>query len=264
MSNVIGKVPEFTSEDDVNIQEVKGIEEVKESATEEIAEGEKETPSEPPAEEKPVEQADNLRDDDTREKFEKQILGLQEERKRLLQEIVTLRGQRREIKQEELLKIEQKMDELKDLHPEDVQTLERILKAKGYVTKEEASRMYYDSVRQQELDKFLEKYPEYKAENDPNDINWNGLQRELKDFRMPENPHDISRVLEKAHRAISRISSDRDTETKKRQVEVASMGGGGVQRSPSTRQSLDPQKRAMLEHGGWSEEEILKIEKKLA
>ena len=263
MPNVIGKVPEFTESEETQ-PSVEGTEEVKETAAEEVVEEEKETPSEPPAEEKPAEQTDNLRGGDARDEQEKQIRGLQEEKQKLLQEIVVLRGQRREIKQEELVKVQKEIDELKDLHPEDVTTLERILKAKGYVTKGEANQMYYESVKQQELEGFLSRYPEYKAENDPNDINWNAIQRELKYYKMPENPHDVKEVLERAHRAISRVSGDRGTEVKKRQVEVASVGSGGAQRSTPTRISLDPEKRALLERGGWSEEEILKIENKLA
>ena len=263
MPNVIGKVPEFTEDEATQPSEV-GTEEVKEVAVEETVEEEKETPTEPPAEEKPAEQTDNLPGGDIRDEKEKQIRGLKEEKQKLLQEIIVLRGQRREIKQEELVKVQKEIDELKDLNPEDVATFDRILKAKGYVTKGEANQMYYGAVKQQELDGFLSKYPEYKAENDTNDINWNALQRELKDYKWPDNPHDITRILEKAHRAISRISDDRSTEVKKRQVEVASVGGGGTQRSTPTRISLDPDKRAALERGGWSEEEILKIENKLA
>ena len=258
MPNVIGKVPEFTSDESEGAEQ-----EVKQATTDEVVPEEKETPTEPPTDTKPVEESDSLPDVDTRE-LESQVQGLQEERKKLLQEIVTLRGQRREIKQEELVKVQEKIDELKDLHPEDVTTLERVLKAKGYVTKEETNRMYYEAVKQQELESFLEKFPEYKAENDPNDTNWNALQRELKYYRMPENPHGIKEVLSKAHQIISRNSGDRGTEVKKRQVEVASMGGGGTQRSTPTRQSLDPVKRDILSRGGWSEEEILKIEKNLA
>lgn len=263
MPNVIGKVPEFT-DDEVTHSPETGTEEVKETVTEEVTEEEKETPAELPAEEKPAEQTDNLSGGDIRDESEKQIRGLQEEKQKLLQEIISLRGQRREIKQEELVKVQGQIDELKDLHPEDVHMMERVMKAKGFLTRGEASQMYYEAVKQQELDNFLEKYPEYKAENDANDINWNALQREYNRYKTPENPHEIIQVLERAHRAIPRISDDRNIEVKKRQVEVASVGGGGAQRSTPTRISLDPDKRAILERGGWSEEEILKIEKKLA
>ena len=263
MPNEIGKVPEFT-EDEVTQPSEAGIEEDKQVATDEVVSEEKETPTEPPADIKPAVQTDNLQGGDAREQQEKQIRGLQEEKQKLLQEIVSLRGQRREIKEEQVLKVQEKIDDLKDLHPEDVQTLDRILKAKGYVTKGESNQMYYDAVKQQELENFLAKFPEYKAENDPNDVNWNVLQRELKYYRMPENPHEIIQVLERAHRAVSRVSGDRSTEVKKHQVEVASVGGGGAQRSTPTRKSLDPEKRAIYERGGWSEEEILKIENKLA
>lgn len=246
-------MPKFT--EDTPSSEA-GIEEVKETSTEEVEEGEKETPIAPPAEEQPAE-----RGDDTAE-LSKQVQGLQEERGKLLKEIVDLRGQRREIKEKELSRVEEKIDELKDVHPEDVAVIEKILRSKGYVTKEEAHKMFYDSVKQEELTKFLEKYPEYKPENDPNDLNWSALQKELGFYRMPDNPHLVIDVLERAHRGIAKVSSDRDLPARKRQIEVASVGAGGIQRS-SSRKNLDPDKRYMLSQGGWSEEEIKKIEQNL-
>lgn len=246
---ILNLVPDFTS-DEGNQEEVKktpsGVEE-------------KETLSEPPAEEKP-DDITNIVDDT--EKLSQQVQGLQEERGKLLKEIVELRGQRREIKQNELLKIEEKIEELKDVHPDDVVVIEKILRSKGYVTKDEAHKMFYDSVKQEELNKFLDKYPEYKPENDTQDINWGSLQKELGFYRMPDNPYMIKDVLERAHRVITKVSSGLNLPVKKRQIEIAGAGAGGVQRS-SSHKALDPEKRLMLQQGGWSEEEIKKIEQRL-
>ena len=258
--NVVGKMPEFTQE---GSPEESGTEEVKEAPTEEepeVGEEEKETPSELPAEEKPAEepQAPGV---DAKELLNN-VKGLQEEREKLLEEIKELRGDRREIKQEALSQVETQLEELKDVNPEDVAIIEKILRSKGYLTKAESQRMYYDSVKQQELNSFLNKFPEYKPENDSNDINWNALQRELKFYRLPENPHDLVSVLLKAHNGISRATSDRSIQAKKRQVEVAGTGAGGTQRS-SSRATLPSRYREIYERGGWSEEEISRIEKNL-
>lgn len=258
---IVGKIPEFTTNE--------GEEEVKEIGVEEAPEEVKETPAELPAVEKPAieETKESSKSDDTGNKqtdLEKAVQGLQDDRVKLLKEIQDLRGQKREIKQEELNKVQEKIDELKDLHPEDIQIVDRILRSKGYLRKDEVSKMFYDSVKNEELNKFLNKYPEYKPENDSNDINWNFLQRELGYYRMPDDPHLVSEVLERAHRAIQKISSDRDLSIKKRQVEVASVGSGGSQRSSSPKVSLDAHKRSILERGGWSEEEIKRIENKLS
>lgn len=230
-----------------------------------VTEPEKETPAESPAVEKPVEEVkvetlETPKQD--ADALEKQLTGLQQEKAKLLEELQHLRGTRREIKQDQIVKVQKEMDDLKDVNPEDANLIERVLRSKGYVNKQEAHQMYYDSVKQQVIAEFLEKFPEYKPENDTQDINWNALNRELADYRMPDNPHDIHRVLEKAHKVISRSVGDPGLPEKKRAVETASAGAGGVQRSSSGK-SLDFNKRRALEDGGWSEEEIKRIESKL-
>lgn len=252
---IVGKIPEFTSDETVGEG---NEEEVKEAAPEEEPPAEKETPVEPPATNEPAQERD-----DTGETA-KALQALQQEKVKLLQEISNLRGQRREIKQQELVNVESQIkNELEGVHPEDVSLVEKILRSKGYITKTEADTMFYNAVKQDSLTAFLEKYPEYKPENDPSDTNWSSLQRELGYYRMPDDPHKIQEVLERAHRAIARPPSERSVEVvKKRQIQVAGVGAQGIQRS-SSKKSLDPERRTALERGGWSEEEIKKIEQNL-
>ena len=250
----VGKIPDFTTDDSVAI----GQEEVKE-VTDEVIEPEKETPSAPPAEEKPAPLLDQGSEDT---EAQRKIQALEEQRVKLLKEISELRGQRREIKQEKLLQVDEQIQEMKDVHPEDAAIVEKVLRAKGYIRKDEAHQMFYDSVKQEELSKFLSKYPEYKPENDQNDLNWSALQRELGYYKMPSDPHAVGEILERAHRAVARVSSDPIPQAKKRQLEVAGVGAGGVQRS-SSKKTLDPRYRQELERGGWSEEEIKRIESNL-
>ena len=268
MENKIGQIPEFTADESVET----GKEEVKETPAEEAAVEEKETPTEPPAEDKPAEETPKeeipveTSDDDTKE-LKQQVQGLEGEKEKLLKEIQALRGSRRELKKEELAvvdkKIQQASDELKDLHPEDVSLIDRVLRAKGYITKGEASQMAYNAIKTEEVDKFLEKFPEYKPDNDPNDVNWNALQRQIGTwYRMPEDPRLIGELLAKAHRDIAKAPSGRDIEIKKQQVRAAGSGSFGVQRS-SAGKSLTPEQRQTYRDGGWSEEEIKQIEKNL-
>ena len=177
---------------------------------------------------------------------------------KLLKEISELRGQRRELKQDQLTVVSKEIEELKDVHPDDAAIVEKVLRAKGYIRKDEAHQMFYDTVKQEELNKFLSKYPEYKPENDQNDLNWSALQRELGLYKMPGDPHQIGEILERAHKAVAR-PADPASQARKRQIEIASVGGGGMQRSSSTKKSLDPRYRQELERGGWSEEEIKRI-----
>ena len=149
-----------------------------------------------------------------------------------------------------------------DVHPDDVTLIDKVLRAKGFVTRADTDKMFYDSVKKETLNKFLDKYREYRSENDPNDNHWNALQHELGYYRMPDDPHKIVEILERAHRAIAPATVDHQVPAKKRQIEVASVGSGGTQRSSSIK-TLDPHKRAMLEHGGFSKEDIYSIEKNL-
>ena len=277
---VVGKIPEFTSEEGEGEKE-----EVKETPAEEAVE-EKETPSEPSTEEEPAEETkeetkeeelkppeEELSEDTTevdelakkekeRDKLIGQVEGLATTRDKLLGEITGLRGDRRELKEKELIKVEKEIkDELKDVNPDDVVIIEKILKSRGYMSKDEAQKMFYDSIKQQELNKFLDKYPEYKPENDPSDVNWKTLQSELTDYRMPTDPHQVGRVLEKARRAIVKTSpsSERDTKAIKQRLKTASKGVVGIQRS-SPQGQLTPEQIGELRRGGFSEEEIKEMD----
>lgn len=252
--NTIGTIPEFTS--DATVQPEAAPEEV--NPTEQVEE--KDTPA-PPAEtpsDPPVVEESSAPSQD--EEVDRAIQGLQNERVKLLKEISELKGQRREIKQEQIDRNQAQIDELKDLHPDDVATIERVLRAKGMVSKEEAQQMFYNDVKDQELNRFLEKYPEYKPENDPSDVNWTTLQRELGFYKMPTDPRALGEILERAHRAVVKVPSSPSVAAQKRQVQVAGVGGGGTQPAASTTR-LDPAKRQMLQ--GFSEEEIQNIERNL-
>lgn len=252
LMSTIGTIPEFTTDE--------GQEEVKETTQVEVTETPAELPAEPSEEvvTEPV-----ATSDDNAGELSKQVVGLKTERERLLAEIQSLRGQRRDIKQQELAVVEKKIDVLADVSPDDVGLVDKIIKAKGYITKAESEQMFYDVVKQQEIDRFLSEFPEYKPENDIHDVNWTALERHIKEwYKMPSDAKKVGDLLRKAHRDIAKAPSDTGIEVKKQQVKTASVGSGGAQRS-STSKSLDPDKRALLARGGWSEEDIKAIEAKL-
>lgn len=254
MENTIGTIPEFTSNESDSEQIPEEVKPEAESPEE------KETPA-PPAEKPDDQPVVEESPAPSQEEIQKAEQGLQNELLKLRKEIAELRGQKREIKQEQINKVQAQIDELKDLHPEDVATIERVLRAKGLMTKQEAEQMFYDSVKNEELNKFLEKYPEYKPENDPGDVNWQTLQKELSYFRTPENPRQIAELLERAHRSVVKVPSGISTAPAKRQVQLASVGSGGGKQSTTPSAKLSPEQRQMLK--GFSDEEIHNIEKKL-
>lgn len=251
MDNVIGTIPEFTS-DETATPPAQLPEEVKPEETETPA-----LPAEKPDETVVVESPAP-----SQEEVHRAEQGLQSELVKLRKEIADLRGQKREIKQEQINSVQAQIDELKDMHPDDVATIEKVLRAKGYMTKPEADKMFYEAVKTEELNRFLEKYPEYKPENDAGDVNWTTLQRELGYYRTPENPRQIYELLEKAHRGVVKVPSGPSLAPKIQAVKVASVGNGGAQKS-SQQTKLDPERRETLKRGGWSDEEIQNIENKL-
>lgn len=251
MENTIGSIPEFTDS---------GVEEVKQADVVETPVTETETPAELPAVETPVESEQSVPDVDAKE--QKQVQGLLQEREKLLKEIQSLRGQRREIKQNELAVVNNKIDDLQDVNPQDVSLIEKVIKSKGYITKEESAKMHYEAVKQEAINKFLDEFPEYKPENDPHDINWSAFQREFADYRLPTDPSRIPEILKKVHRAIAKVPSERGIPEKRQQVKIASSGSGGVQRSSPTK-ALDPDTVSQLRAGGFSDEDIKRMESRL-
>ena len=259
MVQVVGKIPEFTEDASVEEKEV----EVTAPAEE------KDTPA--PSADKPSDPekaADDTAPSQDSEELAQTLSSLQKERTELLKEIAQLRGNKRELKNEKLQEFNQRVDDLKDIHPDDAELIDRVIRAKGFVTQDQATQMFYKAVEQEELDKFLAKYPEYKPENDPNNINWSLLEQQIekeKDmgYARPKNPHLIGTFLERVHQSVSgRIRRDVSITAKKRQLEVAGVGTGGTQPSSSPKR-LSSDLRAYYERGGWSEDEIRKIEARL-
>lgn len=253
MVNSVGTVPEFDSDSTVPVEEVvqptPEAEEIIESAPEGT-----ETPAvPPPAIEPPV--------DDV---LVKQVEGLAREKALLLEEIKSLRGDKREIKQEQIHRVDQQIDSsLTDVNPDDVTVIEKVLRAKGLITKEEAQGMFYESVKQEEIGKFLERYPEYKPENDPNNINWNALNREIEIFRRPDDPRQLASILERAHKNIAKAPTT-NVQVQRQRVSVAGLGSGGVQRTVSTasRSKVTPEMEERYRQGGWTDEDIAKLKGK--
>lgn len=265
----MGNIPEFTSDDSVGNQES----EVKETS-EETQEEVKETPEESSPEIKPAEETseEESLSEDTAQEVEpdvqiqkeqayKEIIGLSKTKADLLQEIQHLRGERRTLKEAELRKVEtQIQDELKDINPEDVPKVERIAKQRGFIKQEDVKKMFYDLEKERQLNAFLDKYPEFKPENDPEDRNWKALQEELGYYKMPSDPTKIINVLEKARKSVQPKGSERNTQEVKRNLATASKGGGGVQRS-SVPGHLTSSDKEELRRGGFTESEIEEMNK---
>lgn len=262
-NQVIGKLPEFDGE---NQEEVKEPAVAPESGAEVPQGNETETQSEPPAEEKASESEETPRADDTtdlRQKFLEEIEGLKQDRQELLLELKDLRGQRREAKQAEIDKVQEQIDDLKDVNQDDATLVDRIVKARGYVSRGDVQKMFYDSRKQEVFNSFFREFPEYSEENDPQRSKFNPLLRELQLYKEPSDPGEYARLLRRAHDQVAgtKRSGERDTIVTKRQVEIAGVGSGGVQRSSSVK-GFSPARRAQLQSWGWTEDQIQGMEKR--
>lgn len=271
-TNVIGQGAEF---DPDAVPLGQAPEEVKEPIADEVVEG-TETPAELPADaEQSAEQPLAPSEEDTgqpavdSELLQKEVIrataGLRNEIVDLRTKLATATGNDRKITQDQIVTAQENLNELEGVNPGDVELVEKVLKSKGYLTKDEVTKMTYETVQSQVLNSFLDKYPEYKPENDPDNINWTSLTKEYGLYAQPRDPQRIAELLERSHQAIKgAVVSDRSLPAKKRAMQIASAGAGGTQRSSSGGKTLTPDQRRVYEDGGWSEEEIKQIEKGLS
>lgn len=197
------------------------------------------------------------------------------------------RGERREKRDltqsiDSALPPEETTDDLSDIDPETLKVLDRFTKAKGLVPKSELSQMTYQSAHKNAEDAFYESHPEYKPENDDNDLLYNALKTELSLYSTPKDAKLIPKLFEKAHSEVAKIYPDKfkkaapdkkeiseDTKAaagriKKQQTgggpSGGSSGGGSTSKTVSgtTRTFTDVQITA-LKDGGWSDEDIKRL-----
>lgn len=258
MSNIVGSIPEFTTDDSVET----GPEEVKQPVVEETPE-EKETPelpAEPQTEEQPAQVGEEQPEPDISKEVAKATVGLRNEIVELRKELASARGNDRKLIQQEIIQKTEKIDELADVNPADVALIEKVLEKKGYIKKEDAMQMSRETVKTQILNNFLNKYPEFKPENDPGDKNWAALRAEYGLYAEPKDPLMVEKLLEKARLVVTPQVAPVNIPVKKRSLQVASSGAGGAQRTSSGK-TFDPTMRRHFEDGGWTPEEIANMEK---
>lgn len=102
------------------------------------------------------------------------------------------------------VKLPQKIDAelLKDVNPKDVEIVEKILQAGGYVKKDELQRENYETVKKQQVSEFIKKHPEYHPDNDPGDTKWTALRSEFNLYKLPKDAVKLGELLERAHKSL--------------------------------------------------------------
>lgn len=139
--------------------------------------------------------------------------------------------------------------DLSKFRKEDIDYFEQLASALGYAKAEDiekrdvqARQQSYETLKRQEVNKFLETHPEYKPGDPTNDLRWSSLLEEYRIYKLPEDPREIGKLLERAHRAVTGVSSSIDS---KKAAEIiakkkaaasgqTSVGGGGGGQSNSS------------------------------
>ena len=145
---------------------------------------------------------------------------------------------------------------LKEIYSDDeLQKVEKLFdvigKKKGYV---KADEMYAQSGNEV-LESFITKHPEYKPENDPEDVRWNSFRNILvKDYnREGKNPKELVRIFDKVHADVQEMFGEaKNTIAPKRNAEVQKVrsvshtGGTKTEVVKKSNAPSDPKVRAMF------------------
>jgi len=275
--NKIGNIPSFEGEEEVKEAVDDNFEE---ETPEEIKETEeKETPEDSSTEEEPDEE--EVVDDSEKEK---EIAGLERELGKLdkedslydekiaeLRQLVTeKRTSRRDKKnliKDVAIEPEEEVVDLSDIDQETLKILDRYTKAKGLVPASEIEKRLYVSEHEKAEQRFYERHPEYKPENDDNDTLYNALKSELTYFAQPKSPSEIEKLFEKAHKFVqekypSKFKSNRNPSkdlTKEERIKKAGLGSGGGSATPNAKSKINPKQVDILRKSGWSEEDIKEL-----
>ena len=223
----------------------------------------------------------------TEKALSEDLVSLDEQIKAARQRISQRRGERREKRDltqsiDSAIPPEESADDLSDIDPETLKVLDRFTKAKGLVPKSELSQMTYQSAHKTAEDAFYESHPEYKPENDDNDLLYNALKTELSLYSAPKDSRLIPKLFERAHSEVSKLYPTRFKKASDKKIEISdeqkaaaarikkqqtgggpsggSSGGGSTSKTVSgTARTFTDVQITALKDGGWSDEDIKRL-----
>lgn len=193
------------------------------------------------------------------------IAALKLEEKRIRDQIVELRKERRSLKDEKP-KEELIVPDLKDVASADIALIERVLKAKGYVQKSDVQSMTYQEKLDAEKNSWLNAHPEYLPANDTDDTKWTALNNALTTyFKAPANPGDIGKILDLAHGLVGGtrqvqlpVKNIAKTNAAKEKLTVTSKGANAG-KGATTKETMNKKKIDTSYLIGFTPEEIEEI-----
>lgn len=142
---------------------------------------------------------------------------------------------------------------LSQYKPEEVQELEKVIGAMagklGLVRRDEVQQQTYQAQAESVLQQFLDEHPEYKAENDPDNLRWSQFREAYQMYKPPADPRQYARIFKTIHQSIFGIQSAeglKKTAAQREKIKVASHGqsarqsGGAPVAKPKDTVQLDP------------------------
>lgn len=201
----------------------------------------------------------------------KPVEGETSRERALRAEVTRLRAEKRQESQKNLFHTEQKqeiqkderLDKIKEKYTEEeIQNTEELIDyiatKKGYVKKENS----YQEMADERLHNFLDNHPEYKPENDKDDIRWEMLDRILhRDYQLKgKTQKELSVILLKAHRDVcdelgetKEISDEKKQAAQRQKIQSVSHSGGTKSKSEKII-DIDPDVRKMFK--GFSDDDF--------
>jgi hypothetical protein len=186
----------------------------------------------------------------------------------LLREIVEARKKRREVKEKistaEAVFQPEEVD-LSEFDQDEIQRMEKIMRAKGYVPKHEIEEAMVKTSLKEAQEEWINEHAEYLPDNDPDDILYEALRQEIALYAQPKSVRQVKSLLDRANREVKRQfsgkSSGQDNSSTARQARKQIASAGSVISKPSSsdktsKSTLTPAQREELLRGGFTKEEV--------
>jgi len=284
------EVNEDVEKVEVPEEEAQEGDELVEIETTEQTQEEKETPSDSSTDEKPEptkEESDekllgrSLKDGEQPAKDEKIpdgiVLAPGETYREyaLRKEVERMKGKMRDIRKEDLVTgaseqisptqtSKPNKEVLSKYDPQELNNLKEVLNVYadelGFVRKDEFKLNNYQQVQATVVDEFLKDHPEYLPENDADNLLWNHLKEEVSLYRVPEDPREYRKILNKAHSSVLGITPSSEMakiaaqQEKLKSVSHPSGKGSSSETKTVKPSGLSPELRSHLK--GFDEKEL--------
>ena len=202
---------------------------------------------------------------DTEPVVDPAISALEATREKLRAEVTQLRQARRIERDRPLILEKEEEPDLSDVAEQDIAVIEKVLRAKGYVSKSELQTLSYQEKLEASKDEWLQAHPEYQPANDPDDTNWGKLQETLRLFASPSDPKDVKRVLDMVHAYIRPVvaptKNSAGTASATEKINIASKGasGGSSTKPAPSAKSSELSKLASEHLKGYTEDELKEL-----